>query len=50
MKKIRDTNGMLSIFKRKKYKELIKYHDDLVIDINTSESENDQSNEEEDQE
>lgn len=30
---------MLSIFKRKKYKDLIKYHDELVINIDTSESE-----------
>ena len=38
LKKIRDAHGMLSIFKRKKYKQLIKYHDENVIDIGTTES------------
>ena len=34
--KIRYIDGMLSIFKQKKHKKLLKYHDELVIDINTS--------------
>ena len=50
LSKVRDTYGMRSIFKQKKYNELIKYHDDLVINIDTSEEDDEQSNEDREKE